>query len=189
MGGVFNHVNLHVYHYAGNNPVKYTDPDGRAAGDEFITMDDAAIDFAWTYIDDSKRDNKEYGASIYKNENGTYSYTVPSVGNEDSVLSSVHPNLKTEAILHTHTDIPNAGGFSFQDEVNAKELNVPSYMVNAYGELTKFDPSINTGNYQDNYIPIGWSLSNGNGKKDPTIGKWENFTNHVKHLFNTGKWK
>ena len=30
MGGVFNVVNLHLYHYAGNNPVKYTDPDGDA---------------------------------------------------------------------------------------------------------------------------------------------------------------
>jgi len=29
MGGVFNTVNLHTYHYAGNNPVKYTDPDGK----------------------------------------------------------------------------------------------------------------------------------------------------------------
>ena len=29
MGGVFNVVNLHLYHYAGNNPVKYTDPDGK----------------------------------------------------------------------------------------------------------------------------------------------------------------
>ena len=29
MGGVLNTVNLQVYHYAGNNPVKYVDPDGR----------------------------------------------------------------------------------------------------------------------------------------------------------------
>jgi len=29
MGGVFNYVNLHVYHYAGNNPVKYRDPTGK----------------------------------------------------------------------------------------------------------------------------------------------------------------
>ena len=28
-GGVFNYVNLHVYHYAGNNPVKLVDPNGR----------------------------------------------------------------------------------------------------------------------------------------------------------------
>jgi RHS repeat-associated protein len=28
MGGVFNTVNLHTYHYAGTNPVKYTDPSG-----------------------------------------------------------------------------------------------------------------------------------------------------------------
>jgi len=30
MGGVFNIVNLQLYHYAGNNPVKYVDPDGRS---------------------------------------------------------------------------------------------------------------------------------------------------------------
>ena len=27
-GGIFNHVNLNVYHYGGNNPIKYTDPNG-----------------------------------------------------------------------------------------------------------------------------------------------------------------
>ena len=31
MGGIYNTVNLHLYHYAGNNPVKYEDPDGEFA--------------------------------------------------------------------------------------------------------------------------------------------------------------
>jgi RHS repeat-associated protein len=28
LGGVYNYVNLHAYHYAGNNPVKLVDPGG-----------------------------------------------------------------------------------------------------------------------------------------------------------------
>jgi hypothetical protein len=42
-------TNLHVYHYAGNNPVKYVDPDGRSGGlaslfrDEFRQNIDKAI--------------------------------------------------------------------------------------------------------------------------------------------------
>ncbi len=29
MGGVFNHINANLFAYAANNPIKYTDPDGR----------------------------------------------------------------------------------------------------------------------------------------------------------------
>jgi hypothetical protein len=42
MGGIFNLVNLHVYHYAGNNPVKYVDPDGRSL----------ALTFSWFAVAD-----------------------------------------------------------------------------------------------------------------------------------------
>ena len=31
MGGLFNSVNLNLFHYAGNNPVRYVDPDGNSA--------------------------------------------------------------------------------------------------------------------------------------------------------------
>ena len=35
MGGIFNTVNLRLYHYAGNSPVRYTDPDGRFSKESF----------------------------------------------------------------------------------------------------------------------------------------------------------
>jgi RHS repeat-associated protein len=42
MGGIFNLVNLHVYHYAGNNPVKYVDPDGRIGIDALMNLFNAS---------------------------------------------------------------------------------------------------------------------------------------------------
>jgi len=39
MGGIYNSINMHLYHYAGNNPVKYTDPTGMAAWEPTDTWD------------------------------------------------------------------------------------------------------------------------------------------------------
>ena len=46
MGGVFNTVNLHVYHYAGNNPVKYVDPDGKDTKAATVVFGFAITDLA-----------------------------------------------------------------------------------------------------------------------------------------------
>jgi len=48
MGGVYNIVNMHLYHYAGNNPVKYTDPDGKADNDRISAAVQANLDFSST---------------------------------------------------------------------------------------------------------------------------------------------
>ena len=39
MGGVFNSVNLNAYQYAGNNPVRYIDPDGRVTDEKFNAIE------------------------------------------------------------------------------------------------------------------------------------------------------
>lgn len=54
MGGIFNHINGNLYHYAGNNPVKYTDPDGRIV--------DTIWDIGFTLYD--------IGSAIYKSSKG-----------------------------------------------------------------------------------------------------------------------
>jgi hypothetical protein len=37
-GGIYNYVNLHVYHYGANNPIKYVDPTGRSNVDVVIAV-------------------------------------------------------------------------------------------------------------------------------------------------------
>jgi hypothetical protein len=67
MGGVFNTINLHLYHCAGNNPVKYTDPDGREKNyrinDNNTTsvLDSSGRELGWfgiTIFETTKRSNR-----------------------------------------------------------------------------------------------------------------------------------
>jgi hypothetical protein len=52
MGGIYNIVNLHLYHYAGNNPLKYMDPDGN----ELKVIDEP---FGQGYRQNSIDDNRQ----------------------------------------------------------------------------------------------------------------------------------
>jgi len=188
MGGVFNYVNFHVYHYAGNNPVKLVDPDGRAAGDEFDTMDDAAKDFAKTYNDDSIRKNKEYGSSIYMTDNGKYAYTVPKKGRTSwQIEPSVHPTKKTLATIHTHAREEAGAGnkdkISEDDILGANEDKIPIYVVLPSGTLEFYDPNEPDEWVQWRVVRTGFPdmKTAKDGKDDPVMGFFENISNHQEH--------
>ena len=68
MGGVFNVVNLQLYHYAGNNPVKYTDPDGRELDSEIVAQGFKYIYDLATASED-KRQSVANDLSAFLNEN------------------------------------------------------------------------------------------------------------------------
>jgi hypothetical protein len=138
------------------NPVKYTDPDGRAAGEEFDTMDKAAIDFGMTYNDDSIRNKREYGTKIRLNENGKYVYDVPHVSETEDFVTTVFEfngrDRDVVASAHTHGASYNKvlpGGITIQpsnqhspgDKAIADKDNLPMYTANPNGALLLYIPS------------------------------------------------
>ena len=160
-------ANCDLYHYAGNNPVKYTDPDGREAGDEFDTLDRAAIDFANTYNDDSIRNNMEIATFIRKKANGKFYYDIPhSSGNPHKVYSSYYASEK-DIVAHAHThgayyqeeskEFPDLilrtfNGPSLTDIESANESNMIEYIAHPSGILQKYTPPSIKGNLGELFL-------------------------------------
>ena len=157
------------YVYCLNDPIKHIDPDGKAPGDFFKTIREAAIDFGKFYNDNSIREDREYGSSIFAvtNKDGIkgYSYTIPNVGKSDEVFVSTPDfSYKVVADIHTH------GAYSEEhynnefsgtrtnkelklistdaqrknvpngDLGDSNKLKLPSFLVTPNGSLQQYNP-------------------------------------------------
>ena len=86
--------------YVNNDPVNYVDLWGLEPGEIFPTIEEAAIDFGITYNDDSIKNNREYGASVYEVADG-YTYTIPSRGTSNRIIMSVSPSNPSIAFTYS----------------------------------------------------------------------------------------
>ncbi|MBQ0167309.1 MAG: DUF4329 domain-containing protein [Treponema sp.] len=164
-----------------NDPVGHVDLWGLKPGDVFNSPDEAATDFGLTYGDDSIKNNKEYGASVYK-VSGGYTYTVPSVGSSDSVIMSVPPFDKVEAYLHTHAaDDPKYDNenFSKTDKNTAQKKGVDIYVATPKGKLKVFNPDTGVTQVLSDTMPTNATAYN----EDETIGFFKNLINHIVNFF------
>nr|WP_307733504.1 DUF4329 domain-containing protein [Duganella violaceicalia] len=74
-----------TYRYVGDNPLALTDPWGLSPGTPYASQVEAARQATNDVIVQSILQNQEYGGMIYKNRDGTYSYTPPRNGGSDAV--------------------------------------------------------------------------------------------------------
>ena len=88
-GGVYNYVNLHVYHYAANNPIRYTDPTGRDNNDEVVATSSIAtkVDILVTVA----------GVTIAKDVSSELGKASTVIGIGAAVIDGVATGIQTES--------------------------------------------------------------------------------------------
>ena len=140
MGGIFNTVNLQLYHYAGNNPIKYTDPTGL---NDKSAYEESQNNFYLLQIKinlpgKSPSENTSFDSKIETNNNGDL-----IVDGGHAFVSLIHVNLENMKIESNTFGLYPAehSGIMQGKNVNGEVKNdSDSYYDNVYSfKITKSD--------------------------------------------------
>ena len=140
MGGVYNTVNLHLYHYAGNNPVKYTDPTGREDEEfsssqqkQILEAKEKAINNINLIIDyiNNYGKNGNLDARLKKTAKAYLNFDMDNFGDRKdliSALQSIATDLSSMSLSDfKHTDDYSSGGVAYvQPEIVMKGSQIIS---------------------------------------------------------------
>lgn len=137
------------YSFSGNIVINARELEGLEPGVLFSTVESAAKNFAMTYNDNSIKDKKEYGSVIYKTSDfrgrTMYSYTVPTVAQEDGVI--IMPDFSKSMIIvagvHAHSNYSikyDNDIFSGADKRGAEFTRLDAYVSTPKGEFLLYNP-------------------------------------------------
>lgn len=141
--GIVGDVN--IYRYVRNRPIVLRDPFGLKPGDSYSNQDDAGKDAIRDVDQKSVDQSKETGGYVYRNPDGSYSYTAPTTGSSDGITLPPPPPTTT-ADYHTHgSDDPgyNNNDFSQTDKDGNINGGINGYLGTPEGGIKKFDINLN----------------------------------------------